>query len=149
MTTTKSEPVTVVQTGYAAEPHVHKQPEERHLDAPLLQLDLARELSELRGSEVYRAHRYGAKTLARYPDLRVVLIAFEAGARMERHQAKSRVSVQVLEGHVALALSEQSVELRAGGVLVIAPDVPHDVEAREQSAILVTLAWAGAPQAGG
>jgi quercetin dioxygenase-like cupin family protein len=133
--------MTKIEHGYSVAPHAHVEPGERQLEAPLLRLDLAREIAELRGGEALRARGHSAKTLAKYPDLRVVLLAFERGARIEEHQTKGRLSLHLLEGRIALRLAAQEVELSAGCLLEIAPGLPHDVEALEPSSLLLTIAW--------
>lgn len=136
-----------VQLGYEAEPHAHMTAEERHLGAPVLLLDLMEELRALRANPAFQTRGHTAKTLAKNPDFRVVLMAFDRGARLEQHHAPGRVSIHVMEGLVALKVGEQSVELRAGGLLALDPHVSHDVEAIEPSAILLTIAWSGRPSA--
>jgi hypothetical protein len=42
---------------------------------------------------------------------------------------------------VRLVVGEGTVDLALGGLLVLDRAVPHDVEALEDSAILLTLAW--------
>lgn len=118
--------------------------EARKLDVPLLRLELAQELAEVRRGVAYGTHGQSAKTLARYPDLRLVLIALASGKRIERHQTKGRVSIHVIEGRVTLQVGAEKVELGAGCLLEVAPDVAHDVEAAADSALLLTVAW---PQA--
>ena len=131
-----------VEQGYELESHVHMEADARHLDAPLLQLNLARELEGLRKLDAGGAGGHRAKTLAKYPDMRLVLIALEAGGRVDTHKAPGRVSIHALEGLLSIRLSDgQKVELRAGGILQIAPNVAHDVQAPERSAMLVTIAW--------
>lgn len=131
-----------VEQGYELESHVHMEPDARHLDAPLLQLNLARELEGLRKLDAGSSAGHRAKTLAKYPDMRLVLIALEVGGRVDTHKAPGRVSIQALEGRVSIRLGDdQTVELSAGSILQIAPNVAHDVQAPERSAILVTIAW--------
>jgi hypothetical protein len=55
------------------------------LAEPLLQIDLDRELQQLRREESWqRATGPSSKTLAKYPDFRIVLILMKGGTRM-RH----------------------------------------------------------------
>ena len=132
--------MTKVEKGYQSEPHRHLDEAARHIDAPLLQLDLPQELAALRRAGA-GAGGHVAKTLAKYPDLRLVLIAFEPAGRLDQHKAPGRVCVQVMDGRVAIRFENQTVELSAGGLLEIAPAVVHEVEALAQSAILLTIAW--------
>lgn len=129
------------ERGTESVPHQHVEGDMRRLDAPLLQRNLPEEVAALRRAGVSGSAGHVAKTLAKHADLRIVLIAFEEGGRLDRHQAPGRVCVHLLEGHVAVRLGDQSVELRAGGLLEIAPRVPHEVESLAESAMLLTIAW--------
>lgn len=133
-----------IEEGYSLGRHVEGEP--RHLGAPLVRLDLARELEELRQAEPWRTGRHHAKTLLKYPDLRVVLMALKQGTTLGEHKTRGRLSIHTLEGHVLLKLESQVVDLPAGCLLGLGPSVPHDVEALEPSVILLTVAWpASAP----
>ena len=69
------------------------------LAEPLLQIDLDRELQQLRREESWqRATGPSSKTLAKYPDFRIVLILMKGGTRMRQHRAEGRVSIQQLKG---------------------------------------------------
>ena len=63
--------------------------------------------------------------------------------RMHEHKTAARISVQTLTGHIRLRLPDRTVELPAGQLLVLDQCVPHDVEAEEDSAFLLTLSWHG------
>ena len=112
------------------------------LSAPLLQFDLASELDQLHRDESW-LHPTGrsSKTLVKYPDLRIVLIAMKANTRMHEHTAAGRISVHALSGHIRLQLPERVVDLPAGHLLALDQCVSHDVEAAEDSAFLLTLSW--------
>ena len=99
--------------------------------------------SELRKNDAYLREGHTARTLVRKPDLRVVLVVMQAGARMAEHRADETASVHALSGHVRLRLSEKVVELAAGQLLVIERGLRHDVEAVAESAFLLTLGWRG------
>jgi quercetin dioxygenase-like cupin family protein len=112
------------------------------LSGPLLQFDLAAELDQLHRDESWQNPTgRSSKTLVKYPDLRIVLIAMKANTRMHEHTAAGRISVHSLNGHIRLHLPERVVDLPAGKLLVLDQCVPHDVEATEDSAFLLTLSW--------
>ncbi|MBN1209367.1 MAG: hypothetical protein JXB05_31235 [Myxococcaceae bacterium] len=98
----------------------------------------------MRQEALLRAGGHNAKTLVKYPDLRVVLIVMKQGASLGEHTTRGRLSIQTLEGHVLLKLGERGVDLPTGCLMGLGPGVPHDVEAVEQSAILLTIAWPAA-----
>jgi quercetin dioxygenase-like cupin family protein len=112
------------------------------LSGSVLQFNLASELDQLHRKESW-LHPTGrsSKTLVKYPDLRIVLIAMKANARMHEHKAAGRISVHSLNGHIRLRLPERVVDLPAGNLLALDQCVPHDVEASEDSAFLLTLSW--------
>jgi quercetin dioxygenase-like cupin family protein len=110
------------------------------LTAPLLTLDLNHEIEQLRSEGRWQSG-HTAKTLAKYPDLRVVLIVMKAGGRLEKHRAEGRISVQTLDGRIRLNSAEQSVELAAGQMLTLESGIPHDVEGIDDSAFLLTIVW--------
>jgi len=112
------------------------------LSVPLLQFDLMEETRQLRHEDSWvRGTGRSSKTLVKYPDLRIVLIAMKANTRMHEHTAAARISVQSLSGHIRLHLPERVVDLPPGHLLALGQCVPHDVEASEDSAFLLTLSW--------
>jgi quercetin dioxygenase-like cupin family protein len=112
------------------------------LSGTLLQFDLAGELDRLHRDESWvQTTGRSSKTLVKYPDLRVVLIAMKANTRIREHTAAGRISVHSLNGHIRLHLPERVVDLPAGHLLALDQCVPHDVEAAEDSAFLLTLSW--------
>jgi quercetin dioxygenase-like cupin family protein len=112
------------------------------LSGPLLRFDLAKELDQLHKEESWlEATGRSSTTLVKYADLRIVLIAMKANTRMHEHTAAARISVHSLKGHIRLHLPGQVVDLPAGHLLALDQCVPHDVEASEDSAFLLTLSW--------
>jgi quercetin dioxygenase-like cupin family protein len=130
----------IAQTGASRRSSVGHESIDGTLSGPLLQFDLAGELDRQHRDESW-LHPTGrsSKTLVKYPDLRIVLIAMKANTRMQEHTAAGRISVHSLSGHIRLHLPERVVDLPAGRLLVLDRCVPHDVEATEDSAFLLTL----------
>jgi quercetin dioxygenase-like cupin family protein len=112
------------------------------LSRSVLQFNLASELDQLHRDESWSSPTgRSSKTLVKYSDLRIVLIAMKANTRMREHTAAGRISVHTLNGHIRLHLPEQVVDLPAGNLLALDQCVSHDVEASEDSAFLLTLSW--------
>ena len=109
---------------------------------PLLQVDFERELQQLRREDSWqRETGRSSKTLAKYPDFRIVLILMKSGTRMRQHRAEGRISIQQLKGQVRIHLADRKVSLSTGHLLVLDCGVLHDVEALEESALLLTISW--------
>lgn len=115
----------------------------RPLAGSLLGFDLAAELAKLRLETPWTAHGSNGVTLVKHPDIRIVLMALKAGVRIEEHKAEGRMSIQALSGSLRLRLPQGTVDLRAGHVLVLDRGVPHDLEALEESEVLLTITWHG------
>jgi len=115
----------------------------QRMASPVLAFDLAHEVAQLQEQTAWRQGDRNAKTLVKEAEFRVVLIALRAGARMEEHRAAGRISVQTLVGHVRLHTAGANVDLPVGRLVSLEHDVPHDVEALEESAFLLTIAWQG------
>jgi quercetin dioxygenase-like cupin family protein len=112
------------------------------LRGSVLQFNLASELDQLHRDESWlQPAGRSSKTLVKHPDLRIVLIAMKANTRMHEHTAAARISVHTLSGHIRLHLPDQMVELPVGHLLALDECLPHDVEAAEDSAFLLTLSW--------
>ena len=110
--------------------------------APFLEFDLPSEILRLHPETAWDAGQ-NARTLIKYDDFRVVLMALKANVRVPEHKTEGRISVHALTGHIQVKASGRTFSLRAGGVLALDHGVPHDVEALEESALLLTIAWPG------
>jgi quercetin dioxygenase-like cupin family protein len=122
--------------------HQHRRPHTPPMAAPFLEFDLIRELEQLHGERDWNRGQ-NAKTLVKYDDFRVVLIALKAGARLPGHQNKGRISIQTVAGHILVRAEGRTFDLPAGTLLTLDQNLPHDVEALEESAFLLTIAWPG------
>lgn len=107
-----------------------------------MEFDLPAEIHRLHGETTWSTG-HNARTLVKYDDLRIVLTALKASTRVPEHKTEGRISVQVLSGHIQVRASGRTFSLRPGGLLALDQGVPHDIEALEESAFLLTLAWPG------
>lgn len=105
----------------------------------MLSVELGAELEALRSEPGWASKGHNAKTLVKRADSSVVLTLLKAGQRLKEHAVGKSVTIQVFSGHVRLQVGEESVEMRAGGLLALEPHLAHDVEALEESALLITI----------
>lgn len=68
-----------------------------------------------------------------------VLFSFEAGGSLDQHSAPGLVTIHVLEGRLRVEACGTDRELRTGELIILDPDVPHDVRAAEEAAMLLTV----------
>jgi len=83
-----------------------------------------------------------SETLVKYEEFRIVLVRMKPGSYMSHHRAEGPISIQVLQGKVRVHLPEDRMEdLKQGDLLTLERCLEHDVEALEESAFLLTIAW--------
>jgi len=117
----------------------------RQLSAPLLTFDLVKETASLKQEASWERGDRNARTLVEDPGFRLVLTVLKKGAQMREHRAAGWVSIQGLKGHLRLQAGEQTVDLQAGQMVVLEPDLLHSVEALEEGALLLSIAFLGQP----
>jgi quercetin dioxygenase-like cupin family protein len=115
----------------------------RVLSAPALAFDLTAEAATLRAENPWKQHGSNGVTLVKHSDLRIVLIVMKPAARLEEHHAGARISIQTLSGHTRVHHGGEAIDLPAGSLLALEKDEPHDLEAIEDSDVLLTIAWPG------
>jgi quercetin dioxygenase-like cupin family protein len=125
--------------GVQEEP-VHRRPHASQAAGPFLEFDLTRELALLHHEPEWNMG-HNAKTLVKYDDIRIVLTALKANVGIPRHQAEGRVSVHVLSGHLRIRAFGRTFDLWPGSLLALDRGAEHEVEALEDSAFLLTIAW--------
>ena len=112
----------------------------RRLVASALDFDLDVELMSLRQEPSYQRGDRNGRTLVEETGFRVTLTALKAGTLVSEHQTRGWVSIQTTAGHLRIKLSDRTVELPAGRLLILNQNIPHDVEALEDSAFLLQIA---------
>src|ERR1035441_8196396 len=86
-----------------------------YLGSPLLRFNLSDELLHLREEDSWKRETgRSSKTLAKYPDFRIVLVLMKGNTQMRQHRAEGRVSIQLLEGQVCIHLADRKVNMSAG-----------------------------------
>ena len=95
----------------------------------------ARLKQELNAGEA--GHRQ--ETLYKLGPTSVSFFLFGHLTRLASHRAKGVVVIQVLKGHLEVTAEGRANTLRAGHLLALAPGVEHDVVAREESEMLLTV----------
>jgi quercetin dioxygenase-like cupin family protein len=106
----------------------------------LAQFDLAQEMKESEQKKPWPAGHF-AKTLFKKSDFRMVLIMMERGAILKEHHADGTISVQVLRGSIDFRVQGETHSLQGNSVLTLGASIKHELEAREESAILLTMGW--------
>jgi len=113
-------------------------PVERFAGASHL-FDLRAELAELRAEPHKGQDGHRQITILHQAPVAHVLFSFKAGGKLDEHSTNGLVAIHVLEGQLMVRAEGQDNSLTAGHVLYLRPNVPHDVRAIEESAMLLTV----------
>jgi|SRR5579871_3289260 len=105
------------------------------------EFNLDHELDELRGDPECESGGIAREVLIRYPDFQITLRAMKAGTRIPDHHNPGRICVHTLRGHIRMHADGKLFDLPKGKMLVLDRAITHDVEALEESAFLLTVAY--------
>jgi quercetin dioxygenase-like cupin family protein len=89
-------------------------------------------------------HGIASRVLARSAGGTVTLFAFDAGESLSEHTAPFDALVLVLEGALTLTIAGQPVQALPGAIVRMPANVPHAVEARQASRMLLIMLREGA-----
>jgi quercetin dioxygenase-like cupin family protein len=102
-------------------------------------IDLASSLEALRREAHDNANKHRQITVFHKGPLRIVLFAFEAGGGLPSHRAPGAVVIHTLRGRIQVTTLNESHDLATGQMLLLDPEVVHDVKAWEESDMLLTV----------
>ena len=127
-------------TNEPAADYPHRRPHPQPIDGRYVELDLTRELEQLQREPEWEKGQ-NAKTVVKYDNLRVVLMALKAHVRIPQHVTEGRITIQTVRGHLIVRADQRTFDLPVGALLALDHGLPHDVEATEDSAFLLTIGW--------
>jgi quercetin dioxygenase-like cupin family protein len=80
-----------------------------------------------------------ARTLARLGTLRLTLMRLKPGAKVQQHHADHELSIQTVSGGIVIHTAHERFEVKPGQIAILERGLVHDIEAQEESAILLTI----------
>lgn len=104
-------------------------------------VDLGQELDLLCLGQRWTESGHNAKTIIERDELSVILITMRAASRIVEHHAKASVALHTLSGSVRVTIAERAaVILSRGHILAMKREVAHEIEAIEDSTLLLSIA---------
>jgi quercetin dioxygenase-like cupin family protein len=77
--------------------------------------------------------------IARTNSIEVIRMVLPKGRKVPQHHAPGEITVQCLKGHVTFSVEGSPLELHAADWLFLLPNQQHELEAHEDSVVLVTM----------
>lgn len=72
-------------------------------------------------------------------DTRLVLLCFDANGSKENHSVPGRATITVIDGAINFNVAGTTFNMKAGDVIVLEPNVEHNLTATEKSRVLVNI----------
>jgi quercetin dioxygenase-like cupin family protein len=105
----------------------------------MLTFKVADEIARLKSTSEWKSGDRHAINLVKNAPLNMLLMVLKKGARLHEHRTKGPLVLQVLSGAIRFtAGTEQPVS--AGEMLALDRNIVHEVEALEESAIIIFTA---------
>ena len=115
---------------------------EQQVAGPFVSADLPLACALLRSEPAYQREGHTARTLAKYRDLRVVLVAMKAGTHIRAHETAERLAIDVLAGRLRVWLrGGQNQDAGEGTFLAVDAEQAEGFECVEDCAFTLTVAW--------
>jgi len=114
-------------------------PPSERFAGPEHHIDLTAALESLRVEHHDSTERHRQITVFHKGPLRMVLFAFEAGAGLPSHRAQGFVVIHTLRGRITVKTLNDTHDLAAHQLVMLDPEVVHDVTAVESSDMLLTI----------
>jgi quercetin dioxygenase-like cupin family protein len=106
----------------------------------MLSVKISDEVAHLKAKpEWFSADRL-AVSLVKDDALNVLLMVLKKKARLAEHKTKGPIAVHVLSGAVRFAAGSRSEELSQGNIAALDRDIVHELEALEESVVLLITA---------
>ena len=106
----------------------------------MLSLKIMDEAARLKAKPEWSSASRLAVSLVKDDALNVLLMLLKKGARLAEHRTKGPIAVHVLSGSVRFDAGSESAELSAGSIAALDRDVVHELEALDESVVLLITA---------
>ena len=101
---------------------------------------IAEEIELLKQEPEWISGQRNSVTVVKTSNLSIVLTAIKKGATLCGHQIDGPITLQVVSGVIEFGVAGEPRELQAGTVIALDKTVNHDIQALEDSELLLTIA---------
>ena len=113
--------------------------EDRVLSGPAITFAIAEEINLLRQEPEWISGKRNSVTVVKTSNLSIVLTAIKKGATLCGHQVDGPITLQVVSGAIQFGVAGEPRRLATGTVIALDKAIPHDIEALEDSELLLTI----------
>lgn len=106
----------------------------------MLSLKVVDEAARIKAKPEWSSASRLAVSLVKDDALNILLMLLKKGARLAEHRTKGPIAVHVLSGSVRFGAGSESAELSAGSIAALDRNVVHELEALDESVVLLITA---------
>lgn len=111
----------------------------RVLNAPLVEINLNKFITELKQETTWADSDRNSITVFKSDNITIVLIGLHANAELKTHTAKGHITVQILDGEIEFTTAQQTVSMGKDQMISLQANIPHSVLAIKESFFLLTM----------
>lgn len=116
---------------------------DRMLDALLVEMDLNNFIVQIKKEITWTTTDHNSITIFKSDSTTVVLIGMHKNAEFKKYNVYGDIQMQVLEGKINFCTEQQTVSLQKGQMIALKADIPHSVQALDESFFLLTVFVSG------
>lgn len=113
--------------------------EDRVVSGPAVKFSIADETLRLRQEPEWISGARNSVTVVKTANLSIVLTAVKKDASICGHEVGGPITLQVISGGVKFGVAGEPLTLKAGDVIALDKAIPHDIQAVEDSELLLTI----------
>ena len=106
----------------------------------LLTANIATEIKRLKDGPEWASGDRHAVSLVKDDALNVLLMVLKAGANLHEHRTRGPIAIEVILGSVRFSRGDDQRVVSGGEIVALDRDIPHQVEALEESALILITA---------
>jgi len=106
----------------------------------MLSLSIMDEVARLKAKPEWLSEDRLAVSLVKDDSLNILLMVLKKGARLAEHRTRGPIAVQVLSGSVRFSAGSKDAELSSGSIAALDRNIVHELEALDESVVLLTTA---------
>ena len=106
----------------------------------MLSVKIMEEVARIKAKPDWSSANRLAVSLVKDDALNILLMVLKKGARLAEHRTKGPIAVHVLSGSVRFNARGRSAELSPGSIAALDREVVHELEALEESIVLLITA---------
>ena len=112
----------------------------RPTSGEMLSVKILEEVARIKAKPDWSSASRLALSLVKDDALNILLMVLKSGARLAEHRTKGPIAVHVLSGSVCFSARGKSAELSSGSMAALDREVVHELEALEESIVLLITA---------